>query len=428
MSSELQIDNVFIQVRDKLQKDGVKLWQEPYYLNTGASISDLQRLAEDYSIALNLPCDSCYAAISELQTHALEKLKQRDRFKESGIATLKIKILNQNASPKLISKEILLSSLGSDLKNIVSEHVEVPLDKLKLIAGGKVLHDTESLHSQCVQNGQQILALTLSESSTDIKEAENRYQEIESVKADTHLLASDDSFYMELEDQAGNPIDIPSKERKALMIAMALHEKGRSALKKEDYAKALVFFLDADNEFSQCNSQLLNLVDNYALLDLDIAWCYLCLQSVSHLPEAFNRLKRCESMFERSYGPNLERLIAVKGTPGNEAALFLRLHLLQGIVLFHQNKRQEALRLFQKVELELQQLKVDENKVSSLVELGYSTAEARLGLRATHGDVNLAANYINENREKRAESRKKALAEKILQSRNLVNVLMENSM
>lgn len=42
-------------------------------------------------------------------------------------------------------------------------------------------------------------------------------------------------------------------------------------------------------------------------------------------------------------------------------------------------------------------------------------AEARLGLRATHGDVNLAANYINENREKRAESRKKALAEKILQ-------------
>lgn len=79
----------------------------------------------------------------------------------------------------------------------------------------------------------------------------------------------------------------------------------------------LKFFMDLMWDFfSRCNSQLLNLVDNYALLDLDIAWCYLCLQSVSHLPEAFNRLKRCESMFERSYGPNLERLIAVKGTPG----------------------------------------------------------------------------------------------------------------
>lgn len=50
--------------------------------------------------------------------------------------------------------------------------------------------------------------------------------------------------------------------------------------------------------------------------------------------------------------------------------MFLRLHLLQGIVLFHQNKRQEALKLFQKVESEMQHLKVDENKVLALVELG----------------------------------------------------------
>lgn len=42
---------------------------------------------------------------------------------------------------------------------------------------------------------------------------------------------------------------MPEQERKSLMIAMTLHEKGKSALKKEDYAKALVFFLDADNEF-----------------------------------------------------------------------------------------------------------------------------------------------------------------------------------
>lgn len=47
--------------------------------------------------------------------------------------------------------------------------------------------------------------------------------------------------------------------------------------------------------------------------------------------------------------------------------------------------------------------------------LGYSIAEARLGLRATNGDVNLAANYINEKREKRAQSRRKAKADRILQ-------------
>lgn len=68
--------------------------------------------------------------------------------------------------------------------------------------------------------------------------------------------------------------------------------------------------------FSQCNSQLLSSVDNYALLDLDIVWCYLCLRSVSQLPEAYERLKRCEDRFQKSYGPNLERLIALKGTAG----------------------------------------------------------------------------------------------------------------
>lgn len=31
MSANLRIDNVLIQVRSKLQEDGVKLWLSPYY-------------------------------------------------------------------------------------------------------------------------------------------------------------------------------------------------------------------------------------------------------------------------------------------------------------------------------------------------------------------------------------------------------------
>lgn len=44
-------------------------------------------------------------------------------------------------------------------------------------------------------------------------------------------------------------MNLPYHERKALVTAMALHEKGRAALKKEDYPLALVIFLEADKEF-----------------------------------------------------------------------------------------------------------------------------------------------------------------------------------
>lgn len=55
---------------------------------------------------------------------------------------------------------------------------------------------------------------------------------------------------------------------------------------------------------------------------------------------------------------------------GNEAVLFMRLHLLQAIVLYHQNKRKESLQLLKKAQQELRSLKVDENSISVLIELG----------------------------------------------------------
>ena len=57
---------------------------------------------------------------------------------------------------------------------------------------------------------------------------------------------------------------------------------------------------------------------------------------------------------------------------GNEAALFMRLHLLQGVVFYHQNKREEAKRLFERASNELKALKVDDESLSTLIELGKS--------------------------------------------------------
>nr|CAI5842294.1 unnamed protein product [Callosobruchus analis] len=411
MNSYQEKEDVLLQIRDKLKKDGIKLWLSPYYTSENKSSEEhISNLATEYSTTLKIPHELCYNVIKELQNHALENLKCRSLYEKSGLATLKIKILHQNSPPRIISKEIRLLATASDLKNALRQDINTSVDRVKLIATGKVLKDNEPLSNQNVKNGQLIIAILLNENETEIAARENKIKDLENTKSDSRLLALDNE-YMQLEDQFGNVVKIPSHEKKALVVAMMLQEKGKSALKKKDYTKALIYFLEADEEYRLCNSQLLNTVDNYALLDLDIAWCYLCLESVAHLPEAQQRLSTCEKKFIDTYGANLERVIAVKGTPGNEAALLMRLHLLQAIVLYHQNKRTEAINLLRKVETEINSLKVDEQSVLSLVELGYTSTEATLGLRATNGDVNQAANYINENREKRAQSRKKAKAE-----------------
>ena len=68
--------------------------------------------------------------------------------------------------------------------------------------------------------------------------------------------------------------------------------------------------------FSQCQSSLLERVDNYGILNLDIAWCYLALQSIAELPAVEARLQQCERSLKRSYGENMERVVALKGSTG----------------------------------------------------------------------------------------------------------------
>ena len=48
------------------------------------------------------------------------------------------------------------------------------------------------------------------------------------------------------------PLDLPPEEKRSLVIAMSLHEKGRAALKRREHAAALVLLLEAEAEFGQC--------------------------------------------------------------------------------------------------------------------------------------------------------------------------------
>merc|ERR1712038_1959913 len=171
---------------------------------------------------------------------------------------------------------------------------------------------------------------------------------------------------------------------------MTLHEKGKAALRRKSLGEALLLFLEADKEFKQCRSSILEAVDNYAILCLDIVWCHLCLKHVDQLPDAESRLKTCDDCFRKSYGPNLERLALVRGGTGMERALFMRLHLLQGILAFHSHQRNEAHQLLTRAENELQLLTVSEEAMNQVMMMGFSAQEARLGLRVCEGNVEMA--------------------------------------
>jgi len=66
--------------------------------------------------------------------------------------------------------------------------------RLKLISAGRVLKNDTSLANQGVKNAQQILAIVLAESPDEAQHQENKIKELETVKTDSKLLASDDAY------------------------------------------------------------------------------------------------------------------------------------------------------------------------------------------------------------------------------------------
>lgn len=121
---------------------------------------------------------------------------------------------------------------------------------------------------------------------------------------------------------------------------MGFHEKGRSLMKKQEFENALCHLLQADHHFrcvaapvslpylqapptnacvcvwwmvsSKCGSALLRSVDNFAVLQLDIVWCYRALKALTCLDDARKRLQSAEDCFLQCYGQQQQRLLMIK--------------------------------------------------------------------------------------------------------------------
>ncbi|GBP42585.1 NEDD8 ultimate buster 1 [Eumeta japonica] len=412
MASDLQHEDLLIKLRAKLNEEKIKLWESPYYGQTsdGKITKELEELAQKYAHTLSMECSTVLQALVDLQSHSLERVKANEEFKESGVATLRVKATIPGQKPRQFNVQKKLSVPGAEVITAVGTEIGAAESRVKLIYNGRVMKPSLPLQEQGIKNGVQIMALVMAETPEEIKQEDDMYMEMKSTRDDAMLLseyAGDlaEDEYMKLEDQSGKAIQLPCHERRALMVGLALHERGRTAVMQENYPLALVLLLEADRQLSECNSSVLESVDNWALLQLDIAWCYLCLQSITSAADAFQRLTKAEQSFHRTYGPNMERLMAIKGNAANERVLLMRLYLLQGIVAYHQNRRLDARKLLDKAEVELNTLRVDDKGVAALMELGWSQAQARCGLRATAGDVDRAHHYLDELRRTKEEER-----------------------
>ncbi|XP_070570059.1 LOW QUALITY PROTEIN: NEDD8 ultimate buster 1-like [Ptychodera flava] len=301
---------------------------------------------------------------------------------------------------------------------MLSDKTTVEVDRLKLISCGHVVEDNKALTGQHIKHQSQVMVICLSESEVEVRRKDEERSKVQKTRHAAEVLVNrkedgeHDDYYLQIADHTGKPINLPAEERKALALAMTLNEKGRAALKRKQYGEALLLLLEADSEFKQCRADILNAVDNYAVLCLDISWCYLCLKNINDLPDAESRLKTCEECLKRSYGESLERLTAVKGDSSRELALFVRLYLLQGVVAFYQGRRDGAWQLLERAQAIWRTLQVDSDKLSEIMALGFTEAEARLGLRTAHGNIERAVMKITDKREERKQIAKKEAEER----------------
>ena len=72
--------------------------------------------------------------------------------------------------------------------------------------------------------------------------------------------------------QDGTRLNLNPSDRKALVMGLALHDKGKATLAKGDHKAALEELLLAEEAFCLVNPELLTHVDNMAMLLLDIVW------------------------------------------------------------------------------------------------------------------------------------------------------------
>ncbi|XP_067233808.1 NEDD8 ultimate buster 1 [Chanodichthys erythropterus] len=403
-----------------LRQDNIRLWMEPFTTDSGAADRQkIEELALKYAPVTGFTVEDVMSSLETIRSDTSRKDEGNKQFKETSVATLELHLPKEGEKKKRkVPLKTKLDITTQELKKQISE--EFGFKHFNLILTGKKLALGMKLEEQNVKNNSKIMVLNVSseEVKNEMREDEEKKRSqdegVQRTQKGFQILSERDGSedpattpFLEIADQKGNPLQIPDVERKALILAMGFHEKGRALMKKRDHSVALCHLLLADEQFNKCNSALLNTVDNYAVLQLDIVWCYQALEQLDCLNDARQRLARAEECFQRCYGEQQSRLRLIKGHTGGEDVLFLRLYLLQSVLAYHEGNKNQASHKLKEVEHLFGQLYLDPDKIMQLMSLGFSEQDARLGLRACRGDLTQAVDHITQRKKERKEMKER---------------------
>ncbi|CAL8323853.1 unnamed protein product [Boreogadus saida] len=407
-------ENLEAKLKHHLKQDKIQLWNPPYTNdNNDPGKTQMQDLAEGYAPMVGFSVSEVGSVLEAIRAQTVKRGQGNKAFKETCVATLEL-MLPRDGKKETKKKNYLETKLDFPVQEIMNRIGEkYGFKYIKLILNGKTLSADQRLDEQGVRNNSKIMVLRVNEEDrrrqiTEDEQKKNQKESIDRTQKGFQILSERDGSedpettpFLEIADQKGNPLQIPHEEKKALILAMGFHEKGRSLLKRKQHDNALCHLLQADQQFGRCGSALLTSVDNYAVLQLDIVWCYQALEALSCLDDGKMRLQKAEDCFLHCYGEQQQRLLMIKGSQGREEVLFLRLYLLQSLLSYVEGNDSQAAQQLQKVESLYSRLCPDLDKMTQLMSLGFSEREARLGLRACQGDVEEAAMHITNRRQER---------------------------
>ncbi|XP_062184388.1 uncharacterized protein LOC133888241 [Phragmites australis] len=219
---------------------------------------------------------------------------------------------------------------------------------------------------------------------------------------DGSFLEEEEDYNLDLEDQSGQKVMFGSvDDMKALKMALMLHQKAKTLMKKEMHKEALDVLVMAEEAFSLCDAKLIERVDNVPMLQLDIVWCYFMLRDISRLEVAGTRLEKARLGFERSHGKDSTRFRLLQAGRQADLAIYVRLELLEGVVAYHNGNSEKARGSLTSAQAKYLQLQVPDEAISMLMDMGYEARSAKRALKMTGYDIQSSVDLLCEERDKK---------------------------